>query len=433
MRTLKGFVIIQSLLSNVPGTVSKLGELSTWSTTYTKEKGEYQNIDIPGYRLVSVRSLDTDTGNVEVSTTLADQVIEVVKAAYVYATLHLRPYDNDDFKSTLLADFYNRVSTINFGPMVDNGTLALPEWISWTSVSNNGAAVKIWLSDTAFADQFDEYDITVIPPLAIVDDFFSAPGIVKEKIESRSITQMMELVQEAKGVNPETYIRTLTFNYVSPIVGGQAIPTVWNVLIYGAQGDNIDAIKDAIIEYILANSTHTRAQWEAILPSLFKRTEFIILPRWDIYSVPNLVIQAGLYSSLINPVEAIAFAKAQIDFYTAPHIEQNITILPYHYKAIMLEVINGNTNIEGKEKLSMLFSDYIPVPTTSLDFNRMQEATRLWSILLEEMLIVAEKADAFSSTPRKMRKIYRGEKLYIAALFDNVNYLVAAKGNYGII
>ena len=430
MRVLKGFVTIQALLSNVPGTISAIGELSTWSATYTKERGEYTNPDIDGYRLISARSQDDTLGEVEVDQSLVNQTIEVVKAAFAYAVSHLRPYVSEDYKDTLLADFNGRVTNINFGPYVDNGTLALPEWLSWESLEHPDNFVKVWLSDAAFADQYDEYQMTVVPPLDNLDDFFLPPGTVKTLIEARSMTRMMELVQEAKENNPETYIRTYSFNYVSSVIGSTSIPTYWNVLIYGVAGDNVDAIKDALIDYVLANSTHTRTEWEAILPDLFKRTEFIVLPRWDLYSIPNMAIQAGLYSSMTDPVEAIEFAQREASFYTASHVQQNLTVIPYPYKAITVYIVNGITNVAGKEKITELFGDYIPVPSTSLDFNRMQDTTRQWSMLISEMLIVAEKMTAFTSVPKTMRKIQRSGKLYLAAMFDNVNYLMSAKSNF---
>jgi len=86
-------------------------------------------------------------------------------------------------------------------------------------------------------------------------------------------------------------------------------------------------------------------------------------------------------------------------------------------------------NPDGKRKITDLFPDYIPIPTSSIDFNRMQVRTRDWLILLETVLMIAETANEFTSVPTNLRRIKRGDTLYISALYNNINYLVAAKSN----
>lgn len=426
MKILKGFIVNQNLMSNVPGVIADFGEISTWSLTYTKERGEYHDPNVPGYRLVSARSYDTETGEIEAPQTLINETIGMAVKTMQYVSQNLRPYDVEDFRNTLLALFYNRAYNINIGVFRNGDTLALPEWISWQSTNHDNTFVRIWFSNDAFADQFDEYEMTVIPPLDNLDDFFLLPGEVKTKLESVSFSELIEKVQDAKNYHPETYIRSLTFDYIPPN-NSEPITTRWSMLIYGIAGDNIDSIKDAFIDYVLANSTHSRTEWERIIPSLFKRTEFILLPRWDKYSIPNLLIEEGLYSSLSDPLEVIAFCKHNVPYYSNTHVERNITIVPHDYKAISIYVVNGTANIEGKEKFNLLFRDYIPVASTSLDFNRMSTKTREWLLMLQELIILAETTDEFSSLPRKFRRIFRENQLYVSTVVDNVHYLMLTK------
>lgn len=430
MHLVKGFVTISQYINNTPGSLSLIGELSTQSTTYSKEKGEYQDSNLPGYKLITFKSIDTVTGTeLIVSSEQVNQILQIVKACIDYGSIHIRPYDVIDFKNTLLADFFLRVSNINLGGFADNGSIALPEWISWTSDEFNGALIKIWLSDQAFSEQYDDYSIVVIPPVANLDDFYGFYNTAVATAAERTFPQLSDLIQTYKDENPETYMKLMNFDYVNRLNLDQKTSTNWATLIYGAAGDNIDSIKDAIVEYILANSSHTRSEWTIIFPEIFKRTEFIILPRWDKLSIPNLTVMSSLYSSLADPRESLDFAKANVLFYPGSFIEGNCIIMPHDYKALSLVVINGKDNLPGKQKLTELFGDYIPASTYNPDFNRMQLKTREWLILLEQLLITAETMTEYTSVPRNLHRIKREGILFISLLHDNINYLMAAKSN----
>lgn len=423
-KILKGFVEIEALQSAVPNVVSPIGEMSTWAMTYTKDKNEFSDPSVAGYRLVSTSYVDNVTGPEAPTTAIVDQAIDVVRRVMVYATIHPMPYNLDDFHSTLIADLFNIASNLRFGPLRTNGHIQIFDWVEWDSLTIPGTKVKIWLSDEAFASQYDLFEIVVVPPIANIDDFFLIPNTVRNKIAAVTPSQMMESIQDAKARNPETYIRSEVFKYTSPIISDPQTPTTWNVLIYGYQGDNIDSIKDAIIAFILANTTHTEDEWKVIFPEIFKRTEFVILPRWDLMSIPNMTVQAGMYRSILDPHEVVTYAKAQIDFYTQAWIDAHIEILPYDYKAIMLEAVTGSNNVVGVNSLNTVFPDYIPVSTTSPDFNRMSQATQEWMLILEQLLIVAENLDSYSTIPEHVRVLVRNGQKYVSSYYNNVNYLV---------
>lgn len=426
----KGFVTINAYVNNTPGQISTLGELSTWSRTYSKEKGEYLSDAVPGFKLTTFKVADLSTGVQQVvPQSLVKQALEVVSSCINYATSHIRPYDSIDFKNTLLTNFFQKMGDLQVGVFADNGAISLPEWLSWKSLDNNDTIVKIWLSDAAFQDQYDEYEIVVIPPVDNVDFMFSDYNVALSAIQARTMAQLSDKIQVIKGDNPETYLRLMDFDYVNRININQKNKSTWATLIYGKTGDNIDSIKDAIVEFILANSVHTKPEWEVVLPDVFKRTEFVLIPRWDKIAIPNLGDLANLYSSMMMPSECVSFAKSVIDFYDDAFIDNNVTVFPYDYKGLSVVAVNGNTNTVGFETLSGLYSDYIPVPSTSADFNRMQLRTRDWMIFVEKLLIIAETVTVYSSVPLFARKQYRNGIMFISGMHNNVNYLVAAKSN----
>ena len=432
---INSFMVISSFVNNSVGTIAPLGELSTQSLTYAKEKGEYLDSDNPGFRLTVFKAVDTITGQPSVlSIEQVKENIDIIKIALVYARSHVRPYDPEDFRNTLIAQFYGKVSNIQIGDFKDNGSLALPEWISWMSISNNGNYNKVWLSDEAFQDQYDGYEIVVIPPLEPVDGFFGFFNVVSDKIAETDMAALSTKIQNIKDEYPESYLRFLTFDYRNVNNTSQVTPTNWTVLIYGKAGDNTDAIKDAIIAHVLSNSTHSRDEWETIIPDLFKRTEFILIPVWNKISIPNLTNLSALYSSMLNPTEVIAFAKTMTPFYAESHTQENIVTMPYDYKALSMIVVNGPNNVASKAKIGTLFPDYIPVPTSSIDFNRMSVKTRDWVLAIENLIIEAESITQYSSVHNNHRRIWRNGIMFMAIMINNVNYLMAAKINsqYGV-
>ena len=433
MYQLKGFIGIKDLIDNTVGVVSPFGELSLWSQTYTKDKGEYENPSIAGFSLSSIYSLDTNIGKVKLDTNLANRVLVLAKWVYDYFSLQEQPISRTVFATDALSIFGTELSDFNFGDFITHGEITLPEWLTWKNLNFPANEIKIWFSDNAFSEQFEETEIVIIPPLVNLDDFFLSPINVKTKVERRTFSETMDLIQEAKNKNPETIIRTEMYNYNNALYPGFVFFTNWSILIYGKAGDNPDTIKDSIINYILANSTHTRAQWTAILPDLFKRTEFMIMPVWYRYAIPNKTVQAGLYSPVIKPQIDVVVTKLILREYDPIHIDENITFFNNQYKSLALICIGGIDNRNNTLNITDYFSDYINVNTGSLDFNRMDVKTQNWALLLEEMVMVAETLTFFSTIPNKMRRVIRGGFVFISANYQNVQYLVSAKFNLTLL
>jgi hypothetical protein len=426
MQHIKGFVSIQRYISNTPGIISPVGELSTWSSTYSRERGEYSNALYPGYTLTTFSSINAVTrAQIPVLDTTVILTMDLAKTISEYADGHVS-YLPEDLRGRLMADYFDRAFNFIVSDLTTAGESILPQWISWET---NDTHVQVWFSDPAFAEQYEGYEIVVIPPIPNLDDLFGFYHLASDQIRARTLMQLSDQIAAAKGTNPETYLRVLTFPYIDVLDPRQTTDTSWTVLIYGKAGDQIDIIKDALIEYALSHSHHTREEWVLIMPELFKRTEFVILPRWDRIAIPNLTQSSALYSSIMDPLECIQWAQTHIKTYTETWIQGHMHIVPHDYKSISMLIIDGPDNIEGKTHIQDLFSDYVPISTASLDFNRMRVTTRNWLILLEALLIEAETSSASSSSSIDLRRVHRNGILYISALYDNVQYLVYARSN----
>lgn len=430
MQKIKGFISIKTLINNAIGIVSPLGETTTYASTFSKERGEYFDASAPEISLITTYSADESGNPTTLQTTIATHILTVAKWVINYGRTTQNTFTPSELRNALLISFPGSIVNPQCGLTDTNGDISLPQWVSWENNNNGNYQIKIWFSNAAFVQQYDESDIVVIPPVDNVNVFFNEPAALQTLVNSRTVGQFNDKVVLARNKNPETVTRVMTFNYTGIANTAITFPTNWYVLVYGAAGDNNDSIRNAIINYILANSNYSRTQWQAILPDLFKQTEFTMLPRWDKYAIPNMTLKAGMYSPLVNAGEAITFAKAKINNYPQLHIEQKTTVLSNPFKSLQLVVVGGNDNINSKFLLSDFFPDYISENTDSVDFSRMSVSTQNFCLMLNELLIEAERATDYSDIPLTMRKVTRNGILYISQYYENVLYLVAARKNY---
>jgi hypothetical protein len=201
------------------------------------------------------------------------------------------------------------------------------------------------------------------------------------------------------------------------------------VVINGSAGNNIDAIKTAIAAYITTNSTSPQNAWVGILPDVFTKLEFMVIPRWFKYAIPPSAMNTGLYSSVMDASEVKTYLNSFINSYPAGWVDAHTELLPLVYKSLAIAVVPGNLNTPQYANLISNISDYMPIPSTSPDFNRMSAATQAWVSMITNMVTVAETATTNAGVPLSMAKVIRNGKFYVSMTHNNVDYLVYAKSN----
>lgn len=428
--TLKGFGVNSTYVDNTLGAVSAIGELSDISLTYSKEKGYYKNDSISNdIVLVSFTSADTGVSQ-PVDGNVRDRVLAIIKLVYDQIALKQQLFA-DTLAQTLLTAFQSTAQNFVIGGIIQTPDQQFwtPTWVSWSDNALAGSAIKIWFNDPAFQTQFDDFSITVVPPITPLDDFFKIGSQVDAEVNAVTFPQAMTAIQAARATNPETILLAQTYNYIDPANASHLVPTNWTVLLYGPNGNSVDAIKNALITYILANSTHSRADWTAILPDLFKVTEFVLVPRYDILALPNQVGQVGIYATQMNLAQANAVFKKQIPAYAAAQVDQYLNTMGHPYKSLQILSVGGTDNRTSLFELSDVFPDIINVSTTSPDFGRMSAPTRAFLIALDTMVQTAETMDAFSSVPTGFSRLVRDGNVYIVLNSNNIDYLVLSKAS----
>ena len=431
MLTVKGFVSQAQLADNRFNTTAAFGELSSYARTFSKDITVHTDPRWANTELDVFSCKLSGTGRVSLSTEFQEQMLEIGKWVYDYGMTAGPTVGRQDFLVDFLDHFQGRITDVNCGDFLVDGLRRMPVWLSWKKVSTADAAnaVKVWFNSAAFERDYDEFDIVVIPPLANLNTFFRPTNEVVTALAARTVSQLMELAQEAKGRKPETTLRVEMVDYVNPNNPNQIIPTNWAVVIYGPAGESSDNIKGAIVSYILANSQEPENSWKIIIPDLFRTTQMFILPRWDNYAIPNRTDRVGIYSPIVRANEAGSFAKNVLTQLTALHIDSHLQITHSTYRGLTLLAVGGPDNHLAKFRLSDYVPDYIAESSTSEDFNRQSELTKSWTIALDKAILLAEVANDITDLPIGFRRVTAANKTFLAFKHNKVEYLVATKAS----
>lgn len=429
MYSLKGFIKLKTLVSNAPGVTSALGELSTLSLTFSKEKGDYEDTNFPDVKLVSFSSKDTTTGPLAVSGTYSAHVLGIAQRLFNTAQTNGLNTTLPILLNDILNNFASTVNNLESGPLVSGHQLKLPEWVSWNNPALGANKIKIWFNDAAFRRQYDEYEIKIIPPVEDLNDLFRDSTVVQASLDKMTPTKLMEKIHSIKEGHPETVIRAETFRYQNVNNINFTKDITWYVVVYGQGGDNTDVIREQILSFNLANSNYNDTQWRVITPDIYRITEFTIVPNWLLQAIPDRTVQAGIYSPFMSPKQMIDGFKSKFPGFAVPHVDNHLQVFTHPYKTIAMSSLGGEDNKDNKFKLTDYFPDYTAFGTPSVDFNRMAVPTQEWSYLLQELLIIAENDNEYSELPVNTRRVIRNDNTFIVRNFNGVQFLVYAKSN----
>jgi len=430
MYNLKGFVGFPSMVSNVPDQTAKIGELSKDGLTYAKDVTLHTGVSVPNTAFLSFHSVK-DANVVDVDPSTKDIVLKLSKYLLDQAVIGSIGNDPQVVRQLVLAEFGAVLKTFSTGKMVTNNEIWMPEYVVF-EMSGYGDTnrVQLWYVDESFRGQYDEYVIEVVHPLIPYDDFFKDPLVVIEALKAYNFDEKLEEVQAKRDQYPPTNIRSLTYDYVNPRNPTVRYPARWITLLYGIAADNQDFINDKIVEELLANSAHTREEWEQILPDLFKKTEFIITPFWQNYSVEAGILGAGIYSPTVDPRVVLPLLQrtARGPGYTAGWVSGQYELSVNAYKSIAFGVVGNPQNREGIYRFSKKFPDYMVVTNNTNDFNRIDPLTTAeWMVKFSQLLKVAETMDRYTSVPLGISRMVRDGVVYASLMFQRVNYLVVTK------
>jgi hypothetical protein len=432
VKSFKGFAHIGAQADNRDHLDAPVGELSALSHTFTRDQTKHTSGVNPGYMLRGFSYYIDDVKN-QIPDTDALKMLAVIDWVYTKARLGTLTSDVLSVSTAWITDQAATYDLKETGQMAmfDTNKWA-PSFLVFAPKDDLNTRWKIWFTEAAFFNQFDEYQFNHIKPLLNLDDFFLDYVNLKPLLAARTLSDSINQVDTLRGVDPETRLRVDPFDWIDPIDRDLKIPVDWMSLLWGEAGNNLDATKESLAAWILANSTHTREEWAVIFPDIFTSTELIFVPMWDEFAVPERPRESGIYrgaGSMLGGIEKAKLVCKGVK-YTPLHIATVANDCPTQFKSVRCVVVGGPENRDGKTELIDQHPDWLNVPTTHVDFMRMTELTRGAVMLIMEMLQYAEEMTATTAPPTGFNRTIRDGVMYLSKTYQKFLYLVVCKESF---
>lgn len=421
---------------NEPGTVATIGELTPISTTYSGEIGRYP-VDGNNTLVAAVFSTKDQVGNkVSPDALLLEAVDLIILKTFTAAATGSVSESSAAFASRLLTYLDETISIEECGAMVVRGSQAVPSSIRFllypqTNRTQAIARGRIWFSGAAFENEYDDYEIDVVPFGVPLDTLLTGAGVAGYIGSTEAkLVNVMPRISETAGNVPYTAVRTTEIEFHRELDGAVSGSIPWTTIHRGPTGLNIDAIQQAIFKYIERTSSVGLTVWGARFPDIFFDTEFVVVPCWRFVAIPNLSSDTGVYSPDLSFAEVAAAAQAGAKGvgYTANHIAENARMLPTTHRGLLAVYVPGPNNPTGKNSIRNIYPDFGAVPTGSVLFAMLSETTREFATKLGQLIECADQVTATSAVPTDIcARVERDGLYYVAAVVDKVNILVLTR------
>lgn len=407
MYTIKGFISITALANNTPDDVSPVGEISGFCKTFARDVTEYGNVS-QHVRLLAFTS-KKDESRITVPAEYSQHILDISQWVYSNSINGTIRNDQAEFQRLITGQFKNSMTKVFSGPMIEAKGNWFPEWLGWELASEShkeSNIIKVYFSDQAFRDGYDDYEIIIVPPIEPVDTFQGIQSQVEKALSNWNLPDHgNRILEKADGV-PYTYMIPHEYTWHDrEDFDSTLFPTNWSVIIYGIAGRNPSHIKQAYREQILEQSAHPHSDWVKVFPDIFTTTRFTFVPGWKIRGIPNLTEEGSLYSPILpydfllkaagkflNPAEPTLDPK--IIFSTT----RDLTTVPFLYKSLNSVCIAGEENRIGMKSMHEVLESYALIHTGSPDISLVDADTTAWIRLAILAVIVAEDYHPHSAT-----------------------------------
>lgn len=432
MLNIKGFVGVRHYADNQPKATARIGELSPIGKTVSRDIKVHTTAERPevAFNLFSSR-LATDVSYVEPTEQQIKTILDVALWVVDQGELKIAGPDVPSYIANLDRQFGALGGTFYIGELVEYNDGFYPTFVTlelsdWT--------FRLWFADREFVNQYDEFAIEVVPPVAVVDDLMQGYNQVKPLLEESTDTAMLNKTAKIEEDDPATLTKGMEYVWYDPSgVEGLNLRCGFGVVIYGTGGNTVDNIRNAIVDFILTRSQYDRNAWAKVLPELFSPNEMMFVPDWSRVVDSYDPLDDDIYSVTARPKDLENLAVQYTPGLPETHIRDHTESVPTLWRSITTVAIPSKP-LSGAEPIpfSKLWKDYMLVPSDTPDFHRMSNETRQFVQIFHLLLTHASTWNEYSVLPPELSKTIRDDKVFVTATLSGWMYHVLVRDSFNL-
>ncbi len=427
----KGFASIPALALNTPGQTANAGELSNKTRSYSKDIKIYNNINTADEVSLFAFSIKDGTNDSNIPNAMGQQANQLLN--YIFTNMKARGGSQVTLQvliDQLTGEFGTIYNGIELGNWVSVSGFYLPNYVRFVTMDGSNVEFRVWFSNASFETGYDTFTLTVIPPVlstALGNLKTTSRAQVEAALAAFKSSDLAARIKSATDEAPFSELHIEPIEWVNSSNTNERLTIEWNIIVYG-NGYTIDNIKDKIKELLTTVSNNVE-EWRPIFPSLFGGSVFKLTPYWDKHSIQNNSLDSSYYSPITGPNDIINYAMRTEPVGSLAHVSANAEGLPVPYKGLVLSAVGNVDNANGYTKITQMYPDYIPVPSTSIEVNRMSARTQSFVRVLTNLAIAAEVLSSNSQLPNGVSRTNVGGILYATSTLDGVVYMMVGRSS----
>jgi hypothetical protein len=375
--------------------------------SYSREKSYNQN---QGYSFVVLHSEANKTRLSSIEVGVVTNIVTAAEKSFdLMSALK---------QSTVRTELNNSIpgATVSFEHVVEDGIEAI-------TVETPTNTFNVYLTDGAITQFYKEHEIIVVPPCVNIDDLMVNSSLLKVAVETGNDQGFFN----GLSYSAPTYIAKRRVSRVS----GESVETVlFSLLVYGESGNNGELQREAIVDYITANTKLPLSGWKQVYPSLWTSRINVVIPDWWSVAIQPTAMRDIIYSCGRNNPEVNALVSQYLPQADMSKDSYRSTF-PMPYKGIEVTVVYPTLTEVGKlSDFHYDYPDYISVGPMEREFSYMSSKTKGVALFLLKAVELAEDISKKRTNPDKWLNFYVTEKrgaTFVVGTWDNSTWEVLAK------
>lgn len=237
----------------------------------------------------------------------------------------------------------------------------------------------------------------------------------------------MRLANTAVAGKDHTGVASFSSRYQNSVLSNTGNFRFYFGVVYKGRTPTNEEMRAAVKEDILEKTGTVSQDWEYVLPDLFTKAAFFLVPLWDNYSKTgaNETIKHAIYphrkfAEVLKKVYKTNIGSSSID--------SNAEVIDCPASEVLLAAIASPDNASAYTSLSALHPTYMGVTDDDPDFVKQDAVTRLFSEGLNKTM--TELLRIGMNTHVDATEFFSDKLLHLTFSAEGVDYHVLLKRSY---